>query len=162
MAAQLKKAMADSIWIRVDVKTLRARRSALRESATSAPTWSFSRSSAAWERTVVRLAMVSAITPVAREWASENSFSAATTRPMRRCNTKANTATSPAITSATGQATIPRTTMAPIVVTLMRRMPQTVASIMSAKAHVDVSSVAMTSPDGLSVCQEWLRLMRCA
>ena len=33
MAAQLKKAMADSIWIRVAVKTLRARRSAPMESA---------------------------------------------------------------------------------------------------------------------------------
>ena len=52
------------------------------------------------------------------------------------------------MTSATGQATIPRTTMAPSVVTLMRRMPQTMASISSTKAHVDVSSVAMTSPDG--------------
>ena len=160
MAAQLKKAMADSIWIRVEVKTLRARRSALIESATNAPTCSFSRSSAACERTVVRLAIVSAITPVAREWASENCFSAATTRPMRRCSTSANTPTNPAITSATGQATIPRTTMAPIVVTLMRRMPHTVASIMSAKAHVDVSNVAMTSPEGLSVCHEWLRLIR--
>ena len=38
--------------------------------------------------------------------------------------------------------------------TLMRRMPQTMASIMSTKAHVEVSRVAMTSPDGLSVCQE--------
>ena len=104
--------------------------------------------------------MVSAITPVAREWASENSFSAATTRPMRRCSTKANTPTSPAMTSATGQATIPRTTMAPIVVTLMRRMPHTMASIMSTKAHVDVSSVAMTSPEGLSVCQAWLSPIR--
>ena len=100
--------------------------------------------------------MVSAITPVAREWASENSFSAATTRPMRRCSTGANTPTSPAMTRATGQATIPRTTIAPSVVTLMRRMPQTMASIMSTKAQVDVSSVAMTSPEGLSVCHEWL------
>ena len=64
------------------------------------------------------------------------------------------------MTNATGQATMPRTTMAPIVVTLMRRMPQTMASIMSTKAHVDVSSVAMTSPDGLSVCHEWLRPIR--
>ena len=152
--------MADSIWIRVEVKTLRARRSALIESATNAPTCSFSRSSAACERTVVRLAIVSAITPVAREWESENSFSAATTRPMRRCSTRPNTPTNPAITSATGQATIPRTTMAPIVVTLMRRMPHTVASIMSAKAQVDVSNVAMTSPEGLSVCHEWLRLIK--
>ncbi len=152
MDAQLKKAIADSIWIRVAVKTFRARRSALTESATSARTWSFSRCSAACERTVVRLAMVSAMTPVAREWVSENCFSAATTRPMRRCSTKANTPTSPAITSATGQATNPRTTMAPMVVTLMRRMPQTMVSIMSAKAQVDVSRVAMTSPEGLSVC----------
>ena len=142
------------------MKTFRARMSALMESPTSAATWSFSRSSAAWERTVVRLAMVSAMTPVAREWASENSFSAATTRPMRRCNTKMNTPTRPAITSATGQATIPRTTMAPIVVTLIRRMPQTMASIISTKAHVDVSRVAMTSPDGLSVCHEWLNPIR--
>ena len=50
--------------------------------------------------------------------------------------------------------------MAPSVVTLMRRMPQTMASIMSTKAQVDVSKVAMTSPDGLSVCHEWLRLIR--
>ena len=48
--------------------------------------------------------------------------------------------------------------MAPSVVTLIRRMPQTMASIMSAKAHVDVSNVAMTSPEGRSVCHEWLRL----
>ena len=156
----MKKAMADSIWIRVVVKTFRARRSAAMEAPTSASTCSFSRSSAACERTVVRLAMVSAITPVAREWASENSFSAATTRPIRRCSTSANTPTSPAITSATGHATIPRTTMAPSVVTLMRRMPQTMASIMSAKAQVDVSNVAMTSPEGRSVCHEWLRPSR--
>ena len=58
------------------------------------------------------------------------------------------------MTSATGQATIPRTTMAPSVVTLMRRMPQTMASIRSTKAQVDVSSVAMTSPDGRSVCHD--------
>ena len=38
--------------------------------------------------------------------------------------------------------------MAPSVVTLMRRMPQTMASISSTKAQVDVSRVAMTSPDG--------------
>ena len=50
--------------------------------------------------------------------------------------------------------------MAPTVVTLIRKMPQTMASIMSAKAHVDVSNVAMTSPDGLSVCHEWLRLIK--
>ena len=104
--------------------------------------------------------MVSAITPVAREWASENSFSAATTRPMRRCSTSTNTPTSPAITSATGHATTPSTTMAPSVVTLIRRMPHTMASIMSAKAQVDVSSVAMTSPEGLSVCHEWLSPIR--
>ena len=43
--------------------------------------------------------------------------------------------------------------MAPSVVTLMRRMPHTMASISSTKAQVDVSSVAMTSPEGRSVCQ---------
>ena len=96
--------------------------------------------------------MVSAMTPVAREWASENSFSATTTRPIRRCSTATKTATSPAMTSATGQATMPRTTMAPRVVTLMRRMPHTMASISSTKAQLEVSSVAITSPDGLSVC----------
>ncbi len=57
------------------------------------------------------------------------------------------------MTRATGQATIPRTTTAPSVVTLMRRMPQTMASISSTNAHVEVSSVAMTSPEGRSVCQ---------
>ena len=103
---------------------------------------------------------MSAMTPVAREWASENSFSAATTRDMRRCRTIPNTATSRAMTRATGQATIPSTTTAPSVVTLMRKMPQTMASIRSTKAQVDVSSVAMTSPDGRSVCQPWLRSMR--
>ena len=75
--------MADSICSRVAVNTRLARRSALSESPTSIPTLSFSRPSAACDRTVVRLAMVSAMTPVARECASENSFSAATTRPMR-------------------------------------------------------------------------------
>ena len=80
--------------------------------------------------------------------------------PIRRWRTRANTPTNPAITSATGQATTPSTTIAPSVVTLMRRMPQTMASIMSTKAQVDVSKVAMTSPDGLSVCHEWLRLIR--
>ncbi len=64
------------------------------------------------------------------------------------------------MTRATGQATIPSTTTAPSVVTLMRKMPQTMASIRSTKAQVDVSSVAMTSPDGRSVCQPWLKSMR--
>ena len=64
------------------------------------------------------------------------------------------------MTRATGQATIPRTTMAPSVVTLMRRTPQTMASISSTKAHVDVSRVAMTSPDGRSVCHPWLSPIR--
>ena len=64
------------------------------------------------------------------------------------------------MTSATGQATMPSTTMAPSAVTPMRRMPQTMASISSTKAQVDVSSVAMTSPDGRSVCQPWLRPIR--
>ena len=50
--------------------------------------------------------------------------------------------------------------MAPSVVTLMRRMPQTMASISSTKAQVDVSSVAMTSPEGRSVCQAWLSPIR--
>ena len=64
------------------------------------------------------------------------------------------------MTSATGQATIPSTTMAPRVVTLMRRIPQTIASISSTKAQVDVSSVAITSPEGRSVCQPWLSPIR--
>ncbi len=152
--------MADSICSLVEVKTRRARRSAVSESPTSAPTWSFSRPSAACERTVVRLAIVSAMTPVARECESENSFSAATTAPMRWCSTAPNTATRAAMTRATGQATIPSTTMAPSVVTPMRRMPHTMASISSTKAQVDVSSVAMTSPEGRSVCQPWLSPIR--
>ena len=64
------------------------------------------------------------------------------------------------MTSATGQATMPRTTMAPRLVTEIRRMPQTMASISSTKAQVEVSSVAMTSPEGRSVCQAWLSPMR--
>ncbi len=50
--------------------------------------------------------------------------------------------------------------MAPSVVTLMRRMPQTMASISSTKAQVDVSSVAMTSPEGRSVCHPLLSPIR--
>ena len=106
--------------------------------------------------------MVSAMTPVARECASENCFSAATTLPMRRVNTNTNTPTRPSMTSATGHATTPSTTTAPRVVTLMRRMPHTMASISSTKAHVDVSRVAMTSPEGRSVCHPWLRPIRCS
>ena len=76
------------------MKTRLARKSARNESPTSASTCPISRPSAAWDRTVVRFEMVSAMTPVARECASEKSFSAATTRPMRRWRTPTNTATS--------------------------------------------------------------------
>ena len=34
------------------------------------------------------------------------------------------------------------------------------ASISSTNAHVEVSSVAMTSPEGRSVCQPWLSPIR--
>ncbi len=64
------------------------------------------------------------------------------------------------MTKATGQATTPSTTTAPSVVTLMRRMPQIMASISSTKAQVEVSSVAMISPEGRSVCHPWLNPMR--
>ena len=55
---------------------------------------------------------------------------------------------------------MPSTTMAPRVVTEIRRMPHTMASISSTKAQVDVSRVAMTSPEGRSVCQAWLSPIR--
>ena len=142
------------------VKTRRARKSACRESPTSASTCTISRPSAAWDRTVVRFEIVSAMTPVARECASEKSFSAAMTRAIRRWRTPTNTATRAAITSATGQATMPSTTIAPRVVTEIRRIPHTMASMSSTKAHVEVSSVAMTSPEGRSVCQAWLSPIR--
>ena len=55
---------------------------------------------------------------------------------------------------------MPRTTIAPSVVTEIRRIPHTMASMSSTKAHVEVSSVAMTSPEGRSVCQAWLSPIR--
>ena len=64
------------------------------------------------------------------------------------------------MTIATGHATMPSTTTAPRVVTVMRRMPHTMESMSSTNAQVEVSSVAMTSPEGRSVCQPWLSPMR--
>ncbi len=160
MAAQLRTAIDDSICRRVAEKTRRARRSARTDAATTPATCAFSRSSVAWVRTVVRLAMVSAITPVACEWVSENSCSAATTLSMRRQSTPPKTTTSTAITTATGHATTLSTTTAPTTVAATRRRPQVTMSTISTKAHEKVSSDEMTSPEGRSVCHRWLSSMR--
>ena len=104
--------------------------------------------------------MVSAMTPVAWEWVSENSCSAAITLLMRRQSTPPKTATSTARTTATGQATTARTTTAPRHGHPTRRRPQVTMSMISTKAHEKVSSDEMTSPEGRSVCQRWLRPIR--
>lgn len=66
----VKPTREDSICNRVVEKTLRARKSAATQSVTRPATWDSSSASIAWLRTVVRFAIVSAITPMARVWAS--------------------------------------------------------------------------------------------
>jgi hypothetical protein len=159
-ATQLNVASDDSIWSRVAENTLRARRSAVMASPSREPTRPCSSSSVDWARTVVRFEMVSATTPVARVWASENACSAAMTLRMRTASTAAKTTTRAKSTTATGQANTASTHSAPSTVTAMRMNPQLTVSMSSTKAQEKVSSAEITSPAGRSVCQRWLSEIR--